>query len=84
MIVDFILKIFSLAESLGGYESLIEHPAVMTHASVPADQRALLGIGDSFVRMSIGLENPDDLIEDLNQALIKAVRLIKIFFFKLS
>ena len=69
---------------MGGYESLIEHPAVMTHASVPADQRALLGIGDSFVRMSIGLENPDDLIEDLNQALIKAVSLTKDFLIKSS
>jgi len=69
------LKIFSLAESLGGYESLIEHPAIMTHASVPKDQRDVLGIVDNLVRISVGLEDADDLIEDLNQALCKAVLL---------
>lgn len=69
------LKLFSLAESLGGYESLIEHPALMTHLSVPVEQRALLGISDSFIRLSIGLENADDLIKDLEQALVKAVKL---------
>lgn len=69
------LKLFSLAESLGGYESLIEHPALMTHASVPKEQRALLGIDDNFVRLSVGLENGDDLIADLEQALQKAVKL---------
>lgn len=52
----------------------------MTHASVPKDQRALLGIGDNFVRISVGLEDADDLIEDLNQALIKAVILGKLNF----
>ena len=67
------LKIITLAESLGGYESLAEHPALMTHASVPKDQRDLLGIGDNFIRVSIGLENVDDLIEDINQALIIAI-----------
>jgi cystathionine gamma-lyase len=62
-------RIFSLAESLGGVESLIEHPAIMTHASVPAEQRAQLGISDNLVRLSVGVEDVDDLIDDLNQAL---------------
>jgi len=63
------LKVFSLAESLGGYESLAELPFSMTHASVPEDLRASLGITEQFVRLSIGLESDSDLIEDLNQAL---------------
>lgn len=63
------VNIFALAESLGGVESLIEHPAIMTHASVPADQRAKLGISDSLVRLSVGIEDVDDLIADLEQAL---------------
>ncbi len=58
-----------MAESLGGVESLIEHPALMTHASVPADQRAMLGINDSLIRISCGIEDPEDLIADLSQAL---------------
>ncbi|MBN9320302.1 MAG: cystathionine beta-lyase [Caulobacterales bacterium 68-7] len=62
-------QLFTLAESLGGVESLIEHPAIMTHASIPAEQRAALGITDSFVRMSVGIEATDDLIADLEQAL---------------
>jgi cystathionine gamma-lyase len=62
-------QLFTLAESLGGVESLIEHPAIMTHASIPEDQRALLGISDSLVRLSVGVEDADDLIADLNQAL---------------
>ncbi len=62
-------EIFVLAESLGGVESLIEHPAIMTHASVPAEVRAELGIGDSLVRLSVGVEDIDDLIADLEQAL---------------
>ena len=62
-------RIFILAESLGGVESLIEHPAIMTHASVPAEVRAELGIGDSLVRLSVGVEDIDDLIADLEQAL---------------
>ncbi|GMV57964.1 MAG: cystathionine beta-lyase [Betaproteobacteria bacterium] len=62
-------EIFILAESLGGVESLIEHPAIMTHASVPAEVRAQLGIGDSLVRLSVGVEDIDDLIADLEQAL---------------
>lgn len=62
------VKVFSLAESLGGVESLIEHPAIMTHASVPADLRAKLGIVDGLIRISVGIENVDDLIQDLEQA----------------
>jgi cystathionine gamma-lyase len=58
-----------LAESLGGVESLIEHPAIMTHASIPAEQRARLGISDGLVRLSVGVEDVDDLIADLDQAL---------------
>ncbi|NBX37534.1 MAG: PLP-dependent transferase [Planctomycetes bacterium] len=63
------VRVFALAESLGGVESLIEHPAIMTHASVPADERAALGISDSLVRLSVGIEEVKDLIEDLDQAL---------------
>jgi cystathionine gamma-lyase len=63
------LQIFSLAESLGGVESLVEHPAIMTHASVDADKRAALGIDDGLVRLSCGIEDGDDLIADLEQAL---------------
>jgi cystathionine gamma-lyase len=63
------VKIFALAESLGGVESLIEHPAIMTHASVPADQRTKLGIADNLVRLSVGIEDVDDLIADLDQAI---------------
>jgi cystathionine gamma-lyase len=62
-------QLFTLAESLGGVESLIEHPAIMTHASIPAEQRARLGISDSLVRLSCGVEDADDLIGDLQQAL---------------
>ncbi len=63
------VRIFALAESLGGVESLIEHPGIMTHSSVPADARDALGISDSMVRLSVGIEDPDDLIKDLEQAL---------------
>ena len=63
------VKLFSLAESLGGVESLIEHPAIMTHASIPKEQRESLGIVDGFVRLSVGIEDVDDLIADLSQAL---------------
>jgi cystathionine beta-lyase/cystathionine gamma-synthase len=62
-------RLFALAESLGGVESLIEHPALMTHGSVPPDVRATLGIGDGLVRLSIGIEDADDLIADLAGAL---------------
>jgi cystathionine beta-lyase/cystathionine gamma-synthase len=63
------VKIFALAESLGGVESLIEHPGIMTHASVPADQRKKLGIADNLVRLSVGIEDADDLIADLDRAI---------------
>ena len=62
-------QLFTLAESLGGVESLIEHPALMTHGSIPADQRAAIGISDSLIRLSAGIEDADDLIADLQQAL---------------
>jgi len=62
-------QLFALAESLGGVESLIEHPALMTHASIPAPQREKLGIADGLVRLSVGVEDCDDLIADLAQAL---------------
>ena len=62
-------EVFTLAESLGGVESLIEHPALMTHASIPAEQRARLGIGDSLIRLSVGIEHVDDQREDLRRAL---------------
>jgi cystathionine gamma-lyase len=61
--------LFALAESLGGVESLIEHPAIMTHASIPAEIRAELGISDSLVRLSVGIEDIDDLLADLDSAL---------------
>ena len=66
------VKIFGLAESLGGVESLIEHPAIMTHASVPADVRKTLGIDDAMIRLSVGVENIEDLLRDLSSALEKA------------
>ena len=62
-------KVFSLAESLGGVESLIEHPALMTHASVPENIRKKIGISDGLIRLSVGIESIEDLIDDLNQAL---------------
>ena len=62
-------KIFTLAESLGGVESLIEHPAIMTHASVPKEQRETLGITDGLIRLSVGIEDVNDLRQDLEQAL---------------
>jgi cystathionine gamma-lyase len=62
-------QLFTLAESLGGVESLIEHPAIMTHASIPPHVREELGISDGLVRLSCGVENCDDLIADLEQAL---------------
>jgi cystathionine gamma-lyase len=63
------VKLFSLGESLGGVESLIEHPAIMTHASVPPENRKALGIDDGLVRLSVGIEDAADLINDLNTAL---------------
>jgi cystathionine gamma-lyase len=65
------VEIFALAESLGGVESLIGHPAMMTHASVPADRRGAMGISDGLVRLSCGVEDGDDLIADLEQALAR-------------
>lgn len=62
------VELFALAESLGGVESLIEHPAIMTHASVPKKIREELGIKDNLIRLSVGIENVDDLINDLEQA----------------
>jgi len=63
------VEVFSLAESLGGVDSLVEHPATMSHASMPEDFRKKIGIGEDLIRLSVGLENIDDLIEDLEQAL---------------
>jgi cystathionine beta-lyase/cystathionine gamma-synthase len=61
--------LFALAESLGGVESLIEHPAIMTHASVPPEVRQELGISDGLVRLSVGIEDVEDLITELDNAL---------------
>lgn len=66
------VKVISLAESLGGVDSLVEHPATMSHASMPEDFRRRIGISDNLVRLSVGLENTEDLIEDLDQALSAA------------
>ena len=66
------LKLFACAESLGGVESLIEHPAIMTHASIPKETREKLGIGDGLIRLSVGIEHVDDLIGDLEQAFARA------------
>ena len=63
------VEIFSLAESLGGVESLVEHPAIMTHASVPKERREALGVDDGLVRLSVGIETEADLILDLEEAL---------------
>jgi len=63
------LKIFACAESLGGVESLAEHPAIMTHASVPAEERVKLGISDTLVRLSVGIEDGSDLLADIKNAL---------------
>ena len=65
------VELFSLAESLGGVESLINHPASMTHASVPKEERIKSGLVDSLIRLSIGVEDVEDLLEDLSQALNK-------------
>ena len=69
------VQIFALAESLGGVESLVEHPAIMTHASVPVELRQQLGIDDSLIRLSVGIEDGDDLIADLKQAFASACML---------
>jgi cystathionine beta-lyase len=62
-------KLFSLAESLGGVESLINHPASMTHASIPREERLKHGLSDTLIRLSVGIEDSVDLIEDLRQAI---------------
>jgi cystathionine gamma-lyase len=62
-------RLFTLAESLGGVESLVDHPGLMTHASIPPEQRKALGIDDTLIRLSVGVEDVEDLIEDLDQAL---------------
>ncbi|MGZ3923573.1 MAG: trans-sulfuration enzyme family protein, partial [Flavisolibacter sp.] len=62
-------KIFALAESLGGVESLINHPATMTHASIPREERIKNGLTDSLIRLSVGIEDAEDLVDDLNQAI---------------
>ena len=65
------LKLFALGESLGGVESLIGHPATMTHASVPREHRMKIGLSDTLLRLSVGIEDADDLINDIEQALEK-------------
>ena len=67
------LEIFTLAESLGGVESLVCHPATMTHASIPSEIRTELGITDGLVRLSVGIEHVDDLLMDINNALLRVV-----------
>ena len=62
-------ELFALAESLGGVESLIGHPATMTHASIPQEDRVARGLSDSLIRLSVGIEDADDLIADLAQAI---------------
>ena len=66
-------EVFSLAESLGGVESLVDHPASMTHASIPAEERRAAGLEDGLVRLSVGVEDGEDLIADLDQAIGKAL-----------
>uniref|UniRef100_A0A8J9X5Q5 cystathionine gamma-lyase n=1 Tax=Phaeodactylum tricornutum TaxID=2850 RepID=A0A8J9X5Q5_PHATR len=67
------MRVFALAESLGAVESLAESPSLMTHASVPDEQRAKLGINDSLIRLSIGVESCRDLIDDLRNSLVVLV-----------
>jgi cystathionine beta-lyase/cystathionine gamma-synthase len=69
-------KIFTLAESVGGVESLIEHPAIMTHASVPPENRAKLGIVDGFIRLSVGIEDVADLQPDLEASFAAAKKAV--------
>lgn len=71
-------RIFALAESLGGVESLVDHPAIMTHASVPPEMRKMLGITDSLIRLSVGIEDPEDLINDLTGALAAAAKVARV------
>lgn len=67
-------RLFTLAESLGGVESLAEHPAQMTHGSIPEEERAMLGIGENLIRLSVGVEEEEDLVEDVLQAVRIATR----------
>jgi cystathionine gamma-lyase len=71
-------RLFTLAESLGGVESLVDHPAIMTHASVPPEMRRMLGITDTLIRLSVGVEDPEDLIEDLKVALAAAAKVARV------
>ena len=66
------LELITFGESLGGVESLVSHPATMTHASIPADIRRKVGIVDNLIRLSVGIENVEDLLEDINRAIEKA------------
>ena len=66
-------EVFSLAESLGGVESLVDHPASMTHASIPAEERRAVGLQDGLIRLSVGIEDADDLIADLDEAIARAI-----------
>lgn len=68
------LKLITLAESLGGVESLVCHPASMTHAAIPAEIRKQVGIVDELIRLSVGIEDVDDLIADLKQAIENSVK----------
>jgi cystathionine gamma-lyase/cystathionine beta-lyase len=72
-IYDFLnnLKLFPLAESLGGVESLIDHPASMTHGSIPKEEREKIGLSDNLLRISTGIENSEDLLQDLKNGLNK-------------
>ena len=74
------LKLVTLAESLGGYESLAELPYLMTHASIEEKERVSLGVTNNLIRLSVGLENPQDLIEDLDQALKAACHVVRKWF----
>ncbi len=65
-------RVFTLAESLGGVESLVNHPATMTHGSIPRDERLAAGLHDALIRLSVGIEDVDDLLEDLDRALARA------------
>jgi cystathionine gamma-synthase len=79
-VVEFLnaLEHFTLAESLGGIESLVCHPATMSHAAMPAAERARLGITDTLVRFSVGIEHADDLIQDVAQALDLATGRVRV------
>ena len=75
--ISVSLKVFALAESLGAVESLAESPSLMTHASVPDEQRAMLGIDDTLIRLSVGIESCRDLVDDLDNALKAALKTLE-------